>query len=93
MLDDQARDYAYLEVPPQAELRSCVGLVMAGMAMRARVGIGGLEEAVEVLESVHRGSSPTKYRFHLEEERVVAAVEDATEGSDDGWRTLVELSS
>ena len=93
MLDHNAQEFAYLEVPPQADLRSCVGLVMAGMAMRARVGIGGLEEAVEVLESVHRSSAPTRYRFHLEEERVVAAVEDMDEGAGDGWRTVVELSS
>lgn len=92
MLDDNSQEFAYLEVPPQAELRSCVGLVMAGMAMRARVGIGGLEEAVEVLESVHRGSSPTRYRFHLEDERVIAAVEDIGEGRY-AWRTVVELSS
>lgn len=93
MLDHNAQEFAYLEVPPQSDLRSCVGLVMAGMAMRARVGIGGLEEAVEVLESVHRNSEPTRYRFHLEEERVVAAVEDLGEGAGDGWRTVVELSS
>ncbi len=93
MLDDNAQEFAYLEVPPQAELRSCVGLVMAGMAMRARVGIGGLEEAVEVLESVHQSSAPTRYRFHLEDERVVAAVEDMDEDTGDGWRTVVELSS
>ena len=93
MLNDDTPEYAYLEVPPQIELRSCVGLVMAGMAMRARVGIGGLEEAIEILESVHRGSASTKYRFHLEEERVVAAVEDAEQGSADGWRTIVELSA
>jgi hypothetical protein len=93
LLHDDSGDYAYLEVPPQAELRSCVGLVMAGMAMRARVGIGGLEEAVEILESVHRGSGSTRYRFHLEEERVVAAVEDTSAGGGDGWRTVVELSS
>lgn len=74
-------------------LRSCVGLVMAGMAMRAKVGVGGLEEAVEVLESVHRGTAATRYRFHLEEERVVAAVEDPDEASGARWRTVVELSS
>ena len=40
------KEYAYLKVPPGTELRSCVGLVLAGMAARAKVGVGGLEEAV-----------------------------------------------
>ena len=43
------REYAYLKVPPDRDLRSCVGLVLAGMAARAKVGVGGLEEAVELL--------------------------------------------
>jgi hypothetical protein len=38
------QQYAYLTLPPHGELRSCVGLVMAGMAARAKVGVGGLDE-------------------------------------------------
>ncbi len=83
-------EYTYLTIPPSVELRSCVGLVMAGMAMRARVGVGGLDEAVELLESYHsQGAGPTRYRFSLGEESVLAEVEQP----ESGWRTVVELVS
>ena len=79
------------------ELRSCVGLVMAGMAMRARVGVGGLEEAVELLESYHSQGGPTRYRFSLGEDSVIAEVEDVDpEGGtkeEPAWRMVVELAS
>lgn len=93
----ETAEYTYLTLPPVAELRSCVGLVMAGMAMRARVGVGGLEEAVELLESYHSQGGPTRYRFSLGEESVIAEVEelgaeDAPEG-EPGWRKVVELVS
>jgi hypothetical protein len=92
---DPAPEYAYLKVPPSEELRSCVGLVLAGMAARARVGVGGLEEAVEVLEGFHSDDSPTHFRFSLEDERVVAEVEEAPAEGTGGsrWRTVVELVS
>ncbi|HSK98778.1 MAG TPA: hypothetical protein VK869_00435 [Rubrobacteraceae bacterium] len=94
-MTDGATEYTYLQVPPVAELRDCVGLVMAGMAARARIGVGGLEEAVELLEGFHSEEGPTRYRFHLREDGVVAEVEEpALDGSGDpGWRTVVELLS
>jgi hypothetical protein len=89
---DRSREgeYAYLRVPPSEELRSCVGLVLAGMAARARIGVGGLEEAVELLEGFHSEAAPTHFRFSLSDEAVVAEVEEP-DGS--RWRTVVELAS
>jgi hypothetical protein len=90
--DRSQEEYAYLRVPPSEELRSCVGLVLAGMAARARIGVGGLEEAVELLEGFHSEAAPTHFRFSLSDEAVVAEVEEpASEGS--RWRTVVELVS
>ena len=88
-------EYAYLKVPPVAQMRSCVGLVLAGMAARARVGVGGLEEAVELLEGFHSEDAPTHFRFSLGGEGVVAEVEEraAEEGDELRWRTVVELVS
>jgi hypothetical protein len=92
---DGAPEYTYLRVPPVEDLRACVGLVLAGMAARARVGVGGLEEAVELLEGYHSEEGPTRYRFHLREGGVVAEVEEpAADGAGEpGWRTVVELLS
>jgi putative transcriptional regulator len=89
---DQAPEYAYLTVPPAEELRSCVGLVLAGMAARARIGVGGLEEAVELLEGFHSDDSPTRFRFSMGDEGVLAEVEEAS-GEESSWRTVVELVS
>jgi hypothetical protein len=87
-------EYAYLKVPPDKELRSCVGLVLAGMAARAKVGVGGLEEAVELLQGFHSGDAPTRFRFSLGEDRVLAQVEEpAAEPEGSRWRTVVELFS
>jgi putative transcriptional regulator len=88
-------EYAYLKVPPVTEMRSCVGLVLAGMAARARVGVGGLEEAVELLEGFHSEDAPTHFRFSLGDEGVVAEVEKFTaeESNEPRWRTVVELVS
>ena len=93
MTADRAQEeYAYLRVPPSAELRACVGLVLAGMAARARIGVGGLEEAVEVLEGFHSEAAPTHFRFSQSDDAVVAEVEEpAPSGS--RWRTVVELAS
>ena len=93
MTTDPSQEYAYLKVPPDEELRSCVGLVLAGMAARARVGIGGLEEAVELLEGFHSGDTPTRFRFSLGNEGVLAEVEEpsADETGESRWRTVVEL--
>ena len=95
MSSDQAPEYAYLNVPPSEELRSCVGLVLAGMAARARIGVGGLEEAVELLEGFHSRDAPTRFRFSLREERVVAEVEATSVAGTGGsrWHTVVELVS
>ena len=92
---NRSPEYAYLKLPPVAEMRSCVGLVLAGMAARARVGVGGLEEAVELLEGFHSGDVPTHFRFSLDGEGVVAEVEESAteEGDEPHWRTVVELVS
>ena len=91
MTASRSREYAYLKLPPDADLRSCVGLVLAGMAARARVGVGGLEEAVEVLEGFHSGDAPTRFRFSLDNEGVLADVEEPSAGGTSRWRTVVEL--
>ncbi|MBA2782695.1 MAG: hypothetical protein M3Q62_12585 [Actinomycetota bacterium] len=95
MTEGDPQEYAYLRLPPDEQLRSCVGLVLAGMAARARVGVGGLEEAVEVLEGFHAGDAPTRYRFSLAGEGVLAEVEEPASGGDTetSWRTVVELVS
>ena len=95
MTADLSPEYAYLKVPPVKELRSCVGLVLAGMAARARIGVGGLEEAVELLEGFHSEDGPTHFRFSLGDDRVVAEVEESTDGEfeEPRWRTVVELMS
>ena len=90
MTASRSREYAYLKLPPDADLRSCVGLVLAGMAARARVGVGGLEEAVEVLEGFHSGDAPTRFRFSLANDGVLAEVEEPSAG-ESRWRTVVEL--
>jgi hypothetical protein len=89
----QPQEYAYLKVPPSEALKSCVGLVLAGMAARARVGVGGLEEAVELLEGYHSEESPTHFRFSLRNEGIVAEVEQEPETGGSRWRTVVELVS
>ncbi|QIN82919.1 hypothetical protein GBA63_09875 [Rubrobacter tropicus] len=95
MTPDRAREYAYLTLPPDGQLRSCVGLVLAGMAARARVGVGGLDEAVELLEDFHTGDGPTRFRFALADDAVVAEVEEpaGNGGVERRWRTVVELVS
>ena len=94
MTADQAQEYAYLKVPPDKELRSCVGLVLAGMAARAKVGVGGLEEAVELLQGFHSEDAPTRFRFSLENDGVLAEVEEPAGGHEaPRWRTVVELVS
>ena len=92
---DTSPEYAYLKVPPVAEMRSCVGLVLAGMAARAKVGVGGLEEAVELLEGFHAADAPTHFRYSLGKDGVVAEVEEPVdeESGEPRWRTVVELVS
>jgi putative transcriptional regulator len=88
-------EYAYLTLPASEGARSCVGLVLAGMAARARIGVAGLEEAVELLEERHIGLEETRYRFSITGDGLVAEVEESEDGVDgfDGarWRTVVEL--
>jgi len=95
LTEDHPQEYAYLRLPPREELRSCAGLVLAGMAARARVGVGGLEEAVEVLEGFHDEEAPTRFRFSLAGEGVLAEVEEQASGGsgESSWRTVVELLS
>lgn len=88
------QEYAYLKVPPGTELRSCVGLVLAGMAARAKVGVGGLEEAVELLQGFHSDDAPTRFRFSLGHGGVLAEVEEPVDEPEGfRWRTVVELVS
>jgi hypothetical protein len=93
--EDHPQEYAYLRLPPHEGLRPCVGLMLAGMAARARVGVGGLEEAVEVLEGFHAGDVPTRFRFSLADDGVLAEVEEPDPGKSGEmtWRTVVELVS
>ena len=91
MTASRSQEYAYLKVPPVAEVRSCVGLVLAGMVARARVGVGGLEEAVELLEGFHSGEAPTRFRFSLGNDGVLAEVEVPSADESSRWRTVVEL--
>ena len=94
-----AADYTYLTLPPGEAMVSCIGLVVAGMAARGRIGVGGLEEAVELLEGRHSSEHSTRYRFSLLDDRLLAQVEEGAgvtgrTGKDDvGWRTVVELVS
>lgn len=96
-----AEEYTYLTLPPDEALRSCIGLVVAGMAARARIGVGGLDEAVALLEKLFSSKEPTRYRFSLKsdgliaevEERLPAGVRNEPGGSSPAWRTVVELVS
>ena len=97
-----AADYTYLTLPPGEAMRPCIGLVVAGMAARGRIGVGGLEEAVELLEDRHADDHSTRYRFSLVEDRLLAEIEEQREaagivgrggGKEAGWRTIVELVS
>jgi hypothetical protein len=101
-VDASATDYTYLTLPPEGNLRSCIGLVVAGLAARARIGVAGLDEAVDLLEEHHSMQVRTRYRFSLKEDGLVAEVEERDTGlNDDGsaadsssrWRTVVELVS
>lgn len=83
-------EYTHLTLPPVAALRPSIGLALAGLADRAGVGVGNLEEAVQVLEDFHSEERPTRYRFAIGEEAVVGQVEDESVG---GWRTVVEMVS
>ncbi len=97
----EAGEYTYLTLPPDGPLRSCIGLVVAGLAARARIGVAGLEEAVELLEDRHSTKGPTRYRFSLKDEGLVAEVEEweqaagreNDEAGEAGWRTVVEMIS
>jgi len=104
-VEHDAVEYTYLTLPPDRALRSCIGLVVAGLAARARIGIAGLEEAVELLESRHSMEGPTRYRFSLKDDGLVADVEEEVPNVDlsdgetggtsgaDSWRTVVEMVS
>ena len=91
-------DYTYLTLPPNRALSSCIGLVVAGLAARAKIGVATLEEAIELLEGQQAPNGPTRYRFSLKEDSLVAEVEEgkpaAVRGDGEpGWRTVVELVS
>jgi len=100
-----AGEFTYLTLPPDRALRSCIGLVVAGLAARARIGVAGLEEAVELLEDRQSTKGTTRYRFYLKDDGLVAEVEEGEQavGRGDGaasgaagevsWRTVVEMVS
>lgn len=88
MSETSTPEYAYLRIPPEPQLQACPGLVLAGMATRAKVGAGGLEEAAEVLASLQSVEGPTHFRFSMSEEGVIVQVEDT---GPEKWRTVVEL--
>ncbi len=92
-----AAEYTYLTLPPDRTLSSCIGLVVAGLAARARIGVVALEEAVELLEGQQAVDGPTRYRFSLMEDGLIAEVEErepvAVRGESSSWRTVVELVS
>ncbi|CAA9452697.1 MAG: hypothetical protein AVDCRST_MAG37-2539 [uncultured Rubrobacteraceae bacterium] len=98
MQSEDSAAYTYLTVPPDPTLRSCIGLVVAGLAARARIGVAGLEDAVELLEGQHTSEVPTRYRFSVDEDSLVAEIEtpEGARGNGEpdgsaGWRTVVEL--
>ena len=103
MTSADAADYTYLTLPPDRALRSCIGLVVAGLAARARIGVAGLEEAVGLLEDQHAMDRPTRYRFSLKDDGLVAEVEERkpatvrgdseADGGTTAWRTVVEMVS
>ncbi len=92
-----AADYTYLTLPPGRALSSCIGLVVAGLAARAKIGVVALEEAVDLLEGQQAADGPTRYRFSLMEDGLIAEVEErepvAVGGESSSWRTVVELVS
>lgn len=100
-----AGEYTYLTLPSDSTLRSCIGLVVAGLAARARIGVAGLEEAVDLLESQHSAEGPTRYRFSLTDDGLIAEIEEGERAVDRGkgettdaagaanWRTVVEMVS
>ena len=92
-----AAEYTYLTLPSDRALISCVGLVVAGLAARAKVGVAALEEAVELLESQQAVNGPTRYRFSLMEDGLLAEVEEtktaAVRDEPSSWRTVIELVS
>jgi hypothetical protein len=92
-----AAEYTYLTLPSDRALISCVGLVVAGLAARAKIGVAALEEAVELLEGQQAANGPTRYRFSLMEDGLLAEVEERktapVRGEPSSWRTVVELIS
>jgi hypothetical protein len=88
-LASRGGDFVYLTLPPGAEVRSCLGLVVAGMSARARIGVGNMDEFVQALERLQVESGRTlRFRFLCEEEKITAEVESPESG---GWRTVAEL--
>ena len=99
MASADAAEYTYLTLPPDKASVSCIGIVVAGLTARAKIGVAGLEEAIQLLEDQHTAGSRTRYRFYLKDEGLVVEVEESTStvqgGTDEtsGWRTIVEMVS
>lgn len=92
-------EYTYLRVPLSSGLRSCLGVVLAGLTARAGIGVGGLDEVVYALEKAH-AEGGTSYRFAVLEGKIYAQVEREPEDGawtelpeSSRWRTLAELVS
>jgi len=94
-----AAEYTYLTLPPDKAAVSCIGIVVAGLTARAKIGVAGLEEAIQLLEDQHTVGARTRYRFYLKDEGLVVEVEESPStvqgGVDEtaGWRTIVEMVS
>ena len=96
-------EYTYLTLPPERILgSSCIGLVVAGLAARARIGVAAIEEAVELLVGQQITTGPTRYLFSLTDDGLLAEVEERQPapvrsgeagGAPSSWRTVVELIS
>ncbi|MGI8650522.1 MAG: hypothetical protein ACR2KW_09115 [Rubrobacter sp.] len=97
-MSEVSAEHTYLSVPSDGEMRSCIGLVLAGMAARANIGVGNLEDAIDVVESYHSPVGTTQFRFILSDEGVVAQVvaDDSNGGKpseSSDWRTVIEMVS
>jgi hypothetical protein len=77
-------------------MRSCLGVVLAGLVTRAGVGVGGLDGAINSLEEAHAGGY-TSYCFALREGRITAQGSRRTSPGGGqaeesaGWDALLEL--
>lgn len=87
-----ADSYVYLTLPPDEELRSCLGLVVAGMSARANVGVGGMEDFVDALEREQfEQDRTTRFRFLHHDKSIIAEVETTGDSRPGEWHLVAEL--